>query len=317
MSSPNVTIGGSSENRERFWNAMKPLDEVISKVDASPETILKVLAGIADELKVLELPDDFTCNDLMEIYEETTTCGMDNVIEIGMEWITHKLKGTNGRKACRSALAAFFDKGAVKEESSALKVEDSFMEVEEKKHDSASRRAEQIMRSCMKFNGINADEYIKWRYTVATVIESAFVSAESWTRYYCILFGMEANLLLWAKSIPIANSAKKNVSGLWNSLDTRFLTSQTVNAFERDFAALKQAPSEAVETFASRFLKFVEMRKGVFGMKLTDLELRAKFANALTNPALTWIKAVAEGTAIDFESYMRTIISFDTRLCSP
>ena len=195
-----------------------------------------------------------------------------------------------------------------------LPKEEHDMDEDEKKHDSACRRAEQIMRSCNKFNGINTDGYIKWRFNTTTLIENSFVRKESWTRYYCLLFAIEGTLLAWARSVPRTNSASDSFSALWSALDNRFLTTQTVSNFEKEFASIEQFQNESVESFTNRFLQLVDMRSAVFGFKLSDLELKSKYSNALKHPGLIWIKAVADGTTTDFDSFMRTMISFDKNL---
>jgi hypothetical protein len=89
----------------------------------------------------------------------------------------------------------------------ALPKEEHYMDEVKKKHDSACRRAEQIMRSCNKFNGINTDGFIRWRLNTTTLITSSFVRKESWTRYYCLLFAIGGTLFAWTRSVPRTTSA--------------------------------------------------------------------------------------------------------------
>jgi len=249
-----------------------------------------------------------------------------------LTWVIHKLRGTSGREQCRNEIANMLKLPHAKVESKdekmmgfsrsqpevpvprVLETEDDGFEVKERVHDHAFRRAEQVVKTIKKFDGIDADEYIKWRYTLMNVIDNSFIGEDSWTRYYCILASMENTLLTWARSIPNKGSADGAIVALWNNLDMRFLTVQTIGRFEKEFSNIKQTPTETVEGFTSRFLRMVEMRNQVFGSRLSDLELKSKFSNALTHPNLAWVKAIADGTANDFESYARIIISYDKNM---
>ena len=190
--------------------------------------------------------------------------------------------------------------------------------VDEMQHEKAYRRAEQLMKG-IGFDGLSDGDYVKWRYTVLSTIENSYVCNGSWTQYYAVMCSLSGSALTFARAMGLGSDPRSTVELLWSRLDSRYLSSNAIGAFEREFGNLRQSVGESMAEYAGRFMHLMEVRRSMYGgTPMGDLEARVRFSNGIRgDPNLQWVKAIAEELSSDFNGFCRTMISYSRNVPAP
>ena len=343
-----TTIGAPSY--VRLWSILKDIDAVLVASPISPQALFNSLDLCSETITQTFGVHVPTFHDLSNMFQEETCSVIPNdIICIIMQWLSLKLSNSEGRKECREQILNFFlgSKASDKVSHSApfvsplpsspalpinqpcgpawapramqpnfvFKNDNDISESDEKDHEIAFKRAEQIVKGLDRFDGL-VDNYLKWRHSVVTCVCNSYVRSSSWTHYYCILSLLSGNALNHVRrSVSIGNCGPEEViRDLYQVLDQKYLTQTAISVFEREYGSLRQREHETVEAYAARFISSTEIRNSIYSCTPSDLELRTRFANGIVNPNLLWLKSFAETVCHDFDSYSRTIIAYSKNI---
>ena len=174
-------------------------------------------------------------------------------------------------------------------------------------HEKAMKRAELFCKGVEKFNGINTGSFIFWRYFTTELIMN-YRCSNDWTGYYIVFHTLAGPAVEVAHSIPLQPTAQRSLSTLLKVMDHKYLTPHLLSEFETNFENMRQEPSESCESYANRFMRLNSIRTRLFGI-MNDLQLRIKFSRGLRSE-FGWIRSIADGLNVSFDSYMQMIISY-------
>ena len=323
------------EQQQRCMTVSMNLDDALRGL--SVDKILKSLESIGTCMISANLHVGLSTEKLVELYEEctTTSCESTLVMEC-MKWLWFKVNNQVGRKACREEIEKLCKmrmsmsgstgrhdavQNVTNSETKDYSMGDEFKSpmsdgnatLDERAHEVAIKRAEQITRGLDKFDGISSENYFKWKHVTTQLISNSFIRNDPWAVYYAILSSLKDQALLHARSVPLGIYGNETTARLWAMLDSKYINSFGVGQIEKEYVNLKQGSSDSVEAYCLRFLKVLEIKKSVFGTELSDLEWKTKFGAGL-NPQYNWIKAIADSTCNDSTSFTSSILSFSTNL---
>ena len=162
-------------------------------------------------------------------------------------------------------------------------------------HGTAMRRAEALLRIGVigKFDGLS-DSFLGWRYSIYELLSSYHCWVD-WSGYYVVITSLTGIAADLARTVVLSANAGDTIRALLQTLDKRFLTAQTLSAFEAQFEGIRQSPNEGCEAFAARFMRMATIRSKVFGPS-SDVQLRIKFARGLSHQ-FEWIRSLADSLA--------------------
>ena len=93
-------------------------------------------------------------------------------------------------------------------------------------HELSMRRADHIRQGLEKFDGLNLDNYIKWRHNIVQAMTNSFIKDDHWACYYVIMGSLTNVALSSTRSkVVMTGDGKGTLKRLWEHLDAEYINS--------------------------------------------------------------------------------------------